>query len=350
MTGGFVALPSSPSSNGRFIGTPRVLGPRITHLPTLTAGLLGVQIFWSVEMSYASPYLVSLGLTPSRVALVLLAGPLSGLIVQPLVGALADASTSRFGRRRPFILGGCVLCVLGMLLLGYTRAAASVFTTTGGEAHKSLTVALAVLSIFVIDFSINAVQAVDRALLVDTLPPAQQAAGNAWAAGMLGVGSVVGFFIGNLPLTTLLPFLRASSELEALSALVSLLLLATHAWTACFVRERVLLPDPHAARRASADGSGNALTRELRAIYANARGLPRVIRMIVRLLFAFLSLFFLHVSFTFDATFPRCSSPTGSDLPALHGRGWKAVRCRCWCARTGMPHALERLNRMWILK
>lgn len=40
-----------------------------------------------------------------------------------------------------------------------------------------------------------AVQAVDRALLVDTLPPSDQAAGNAWAARMLGVGSVVGFFV-----------------------------------------------------------------------------------------------------------------------------------------------------------
>ena len=41
----------------------------------------------------------------------------------------------------------------------------------------------------------SAVQAVDRALLVDTLPPSDQAAGNAWAARMLGVGSVVGFFL-----------------------------------------------------------------------------------------------------------------------------------------------------------
>lgn len=216
MTGGFAALPSSPnaSSSSRFIGTARVLGPPLTHLPTLTISLLGVQIFWSVEMSYASPYLISLGLTSSTVTLVFLAGPLSGLIVQPLVGALADASTSRFGRRRPFILLGCVLCVLGMLLLGYTRAVAGVFTTAGGAAHGRLTVALAVLSIFVLDFSINAgaprscleylaimliqlraVQAVDRALLVDTLPPAQQAAGNAWAASMLGAGSVVGFFV-----------------------------------------------------------------------------------------------------------------------------------------------------------
>ncbi|KAJ7856922.1 hypothetical protein B0H13DRAFT_1641253 [Mycena leptocephala] len=197
MTGGFGPSlgPVSPVDPSRWSGTARVLGPRWSHLPVLTIGLLGVQIFWSVEMSYASPYLLSLGLTTSHVALVFLAGPLSGLVVQPLVGAFADTSTSRWGRRRPFILAGCVLCVGGMLLLGYTRAVAAIFLSNGSHAHGVLTVILAVLAIFVIDFSINAVQAVDRALLVDTLPTAQQAAGNACAALMLGFGSVVGFFM-----------------------------------------------------------------------------------------------------------------------------------------------------------
>jgi hypothetical protein len=75
---------------------------------------------------------------------------------------------------------------------------------------------------------------------------------------MLGGGSVVGFFMcvlplspsfinaniflsGNLPLRTLLPFLHADSELQALSVLVSALLLGCHAFTAALVKERVLL-------------------------------------------------------------------------------------------------------------
>ena len=80
--------------------------------------------------------------------------------------------------------------------------------------NNVLTIWLAVLSIYCIDFSINAgevpmfvvmyllddltgllVQAVDRALLVDILPRAEQAKGNAWAAIMLGIGSVGGFFL-----------------------------------------------------------------------------------------------------------------------------------------------------------
>jgi solute carrier family 45 protein 1/2/4 len=156
MTGGFGPSLSAAPADARWSGTAHVVGPRWAHLPTLTIGLLGVQIFWSVEMSYASPYLLSLGLTTSHVALVFLAGPLSGLLVQPLVGASADTNTSRWGRRRPYILGGCVLCMGGMLLLGYTREVAGWVLERGGHAHGVLTVWLAVLAIFVIDFSINA--------------------------------------------------------------------------------------------------------------------------------------------------------------------------------------------------
>lgn len=96
-------------------------------------------------MPLASPYLLSLGITKSNVAMVFIAGPLSGLLMQPLIGVvldstggrtanvhdlgvLADKSTSRFGRRRPYMLFGCILCMTGMLLLGYTRPFASIFT------------------------------------------------------------------------------------------------------------------------------------------------------------------------------------------------------------------------------
>ena len=90
----------------KFKGVARILGPRWAHLPTMTIGLLGVQIFWSVEMSYgvfqfisvcqslmvhiASPYLLSLGLSKSSMAIVFVAGPLSGLIMQPLIGKHAS--------------------------------------------------------------------------------------------------------------------------------------------------------------------------------------------------------------------------------------------------------------------
>lgn len=131
-------------------------------------------------------------------------------------------------------------------------------------------------------------QAVDRALLVDTLPPSRQASGNAWAARMLGVGSVVGFFMlallsyhisyahvlliysGNINLPRILPFL-GKTQLEVLSVVVSLLLLFGHMTMATLVKERILC----------SKSQGKSFRQEVKDIWSNMRTLPRVIRQIV---------------------------------------------------------------------
>ena len=103
---GFSAVPVADESEDdgcRWAGVPRVVGPAWSQFPSLTVGLFGVQMLWSVEMSYgqvlpthlkiatnvaaASPYLLALGLSKSLMAIVFLAGPLSGLIVQPIIGS-----------------------------------------------------------------------------------------------------------------------------------------------------------------------------------------------------------------------------------------------------------------------
>ncbi|KAI6144983.1 MFS general substrate transporter [Pisolithus tinctorius] len=226
--------------HGYWDGVARVLGPPWTRLPSLTIGFLGVQVLWSVEMSYASPYLVSLGMSRSGMAAVFLAGPLSGLIVQPMIGIIADNSKSRFGRRRPFIFAGAVLCCCATLLLGYTKSVASIFAPSGSLTHNVFTVWLAVLAIYGIDFSINAVQALDRALIVDILPTSEQPNGNAWAGRMVAIGSVVGFYVGNIDLPSIFPFL-GHAQLQVVSVIASFLLLGTHMWAAWCVKERVLV-------------------------------------------------------------------------------------------------------------
>lgn len=72
-------------------------------------------------MTYASPYLLSLGLSKSRLSLVWVAGPLSGLVMQPIIGMMSDKSTSKYGRRRPFMLAGTLSVVLCLLILGWTK-------------------------------------------------------------------------------------------------------------------------------------------------------------------------------------------------------------------------------------
>ena len=60
--------------------------------------------------------------------MVWIAGPLSGLIMQPIVGVIADNSTSRWGRRRPFMVWGSIIVGLCLLVLGWTSEIVGFFT------------------------------------------------------------------------------------------------------------------------------------------------------------------------------------------------------------------------------
>jgi ABC-type Na+ efflux pump permease subunit len=102
-----------------------------------------------------TPYLLSLGLTKSTTSLVWVAGPLSGIIVQPIVGVVADESRSKWGRRRPFILVGAILSAICLLILGFTKEIVAFFISEPKAAQK-FTMILAVVMIYAIDFAVNA--------------------------------------------------------------------------------------------------------------------------------------------------------------------------------------------------
>lgn len=163
-----------------------------------------------------------------------------------------------------------------MLILGFTSSVAGWFSTPDTSFHSTLTIWLAVFSIYIIDFSINAVQAADRALLVDTLPTSQQDRGNAWAGRMLSFGSVVGFWVGNWDLPKLMPWF-GRTQLQVLCVLTSLGLLAAHAITCFAVRERVLVTRVDDGGRQKKRGAMGAL----KDIWENVWKLPRVIQQIV---------------------------------------------------------------------
>ncbi|CAD6566115.1 MAG: hypothetical protein CYPHOPRED_000358 [Cyphobasidiales sp. Tagirdzhanova-0007] len=267
-----VSIPlGSDGANLQFVGRAHVRGRKkwMKHI-LVTVDLLGLQFVWSTEMAYASPYLLSLGLSKAGMSAVFLAGPLSGLIVQPIIGTIADRSKSRFGRRRPIIVVGCLICVLSLLVFGYTRELASIFTSWGSNAHTTLTIWLAVLSVYALDFAINGVMAADRALIVDVLPVSQQEEANAWAARLAGAGSILGFWVGNVDLTSSFGFL-GSTQIKILSLFAIIAMMATHAVTIFAVEERVLLDDGDVG---TATGRRNIVVESLKDIWRTFRTLP----------------------------------------------------------------------------
>jgi solute carrier family 45 protein 1/2/4 len=188
------------------------------NLFRLTIGLAGLQFIWTVEMGYGTPYLSSLGLSKPLLGLVWLAGPLSGLIVQPLIGAMSDRSHSRFGRRRPFIFVSSLIVLFSICLVGYPVEI------------------LAIFGFFILDFSINAVQAMLRSLIVDVLPSNHQNNGNTWASIMIGLGNIAGYLMGFIDLRYYFSFL-GSSQFKILITISSIVFAASILITCLFTQE-----------------------------------------------------------------------------------------------------------------
>ena len=158
------------------------------RLVLLTFSLIGLQFTWSIEMSYFTPYLLELGLAKSQTALVWLAPPLSGMIVQPIIGTLSDSSTFEWGRRRPYMFTGSCIVAICLLTLGWAREVCRAFIDDELLAKRA-TVTLAIVCIYALDFAINVVQATSRCLIVDILPLSQQLLGSAWGQSQLPISS-----------------------------------------------------------------------------------------------------------------------------------------------------------------
>lgn len=142
----------------------------VWYLILLTVSIGGLQIAWSVEMSNGSPYLLSLGLSKSLMALVWIAGPLSGTLVQPYVGMLSDNCRIRWGKRKPFMVGGAVATIISLMFLGWTKEIVSGFLGLFGAAPDSEFVKVsiivtAVLWVYVLDFAINTGRAFDAPIV-----------------------------------------------------------------------------------------------------------------------------------------------------------------------------------------
>ncbi|KAH8648203.1 hypothetical protein BGZ60DRAFT_390772 [Tricladium varicosporioides] len=190
------------------------------QLLCLTISLGGLQTIWTAIMSQGSPYLLSLGMDPSFVSLVWLAGPLSGMLVQPYIGILSDSCTHPWGRRRPFIVGGTVSTVTCMMVLPWTREIVEVFCGSfGGDPYgRAVVIIIQVLAAFWVwcmQIAIQPLQCGIRALIVDQCPQSQQVLASAYASRVVGVGSILGYSTAFINLPLILPLL-GNTQFKAL--------------------------------------------------------------------------------------------------------------------------------------
>jgi len=150
---------------------------------------LGVMVLWIFLGPNTTPYLKSLGASESFATLNNSAGPVVGFIVGPIVGIWSDQSTSKWGRRRPIIVGG----LLSTLVAGILYSGAEQIMGKGDSAMY-----LAASMQWVLDFTINAMQTPFRALVSDLASEAQQFPMQIFFAIVCAVGCFLAFTIMKL--------------------------------------------------------------------------------------------------------------------------------------------------------
>lgn len=198
--------------------------------------LLGIQFTWTIEMGYGTPFLLELGLKKSQISAVWLAGPLSGILIQPIAGSLSDATRSRFGKRRPWIVGCGTLLIIGLYSFAFCREI--VHALMAGQKERIINysvITVAIASIYFIDFAVNFVMACGRALIVDAIASEQQEIATAWGNRLIGIGNVIGYTTGYMNLEDTFPNL---TQLQILVVFSTCVLALTIAITTYFTPER----------------------------------------------------------------------------------------------------------------
>jgi maltose/moltooligosaccharide transporter len=96
--------------------------PRLSfgQIVNMNFGFFGIQFSFGLQQANMTPIYQSLGAEGDKLALLWLAGPVTGLLVQPIVGAMSDRTVTRWGRRTPYFLIGAILCSLGLLVMPYS--------------------------------------------------------------------------------------------------------------------------------------------------------------------------------------------------------------------------------------
>lgn len=161
--------------------------PRLSffQILSMSMGFMGIQFGFALQNSNASRILQTFGADMEHLSWFWLAAPLTGLIIQPIIGHYSDKTWTRLGRRRPFFLAGALLAAVALLLM----------PNAGEFAHFLPPMFVGAGFLMIMDASINVAMEPFRALVGDMLPDEQTTVGFSVQTFLIGVGAVVGSWL-----------------------------------------------------------------------------------------------------------------------------------------------------------
>ncbi|KAJ7969716.1 sucrose transport protein-like [Quillaja saponaria] len=198
-----VELPKNKPSHEAAVVAPTSSSPPLPSpllkIITVAGIAAGVQFGWALQLSLLTPYVQLLGIPHTYSALIWLCGPISGMLVQPIVGYHSDRCTSRFGRRRPFIAAGSISVAIAVFLIGFAADLGHLFGDVLSKSSKPRAIVIFVIGFWILDVANNMLQGPCRALLADLSRGDQSRTrtANSFFSFFMAVGNVLGYAAGS---------------------------------------------------------------------------------------------------------------------------------------------------------
>ena len=157
--------------------------PRLSllRIVEMNIGFFGLQFSFGLQQANMGPIYGFLGADEATMPLLWLAGPMTGLIIQPIVGAMSDRTNSRLGRRTPYFLIGAVICTLSLFAMPY-----------------SSTLWMAASLLWILDAGNNITMEPYRAYVADRLAPEQRSTGFLTQSAFTGLAQTLSYLAPSL--------------------------------------------------------------------------------------------------------------------------------------------------------
>ncbi len=290
----------------------------------MSFGFMGIQFGWGLQLANMSGIYTYLGASPDDVPLLWLAGPMTGLLVQPIVGSMSDRTWNRLGRRRPYFLVGAILASVALFFMPDSSA---------------LWMAAGLL--WILDASINISMEPFRAFVADKLNVDQRTAGFVMQSFFIGVGASLAnalpYFFRQLGVTGTTPSgipltVQYSFKIGAVVFLVSVL------WTIFTTKE---FPPENMAEfdraRKQTYGSATGIAKVFRVIGELGReisnaftNMPQTMKQLAAVqIFTWLGLFCMWMFFGLTTSYHVFGASSSSDprFALRSGMGRERLRC-----------------------
>ncbi len=307
------------------------------QLWNMNFGFFGIQFGWGLQLANMSGIYAQLNANPDEIPILWLAGPMTGLLIQPIIGSMSDRTWTKYGRRRPYFFIGSILASIGLFLM-----------------PESQLLWMAATLLWILDASINVSMEPFRAFVADKLDISQRTAGFAMQSFFIGLGQtfanllpfifskfgVIGTTESGISLTTKYAF-----QLGAVIFFVSVLY-------TCLTTDEYPPEDMEAFKREKEENKG--VLGYFRELFESIGTIPKTMKQLAIVqMFTWLGLFCMWMFFGLMTSY-HIFGATSADSPEFRAGGeWNGVNFAvysvvCFLVAFLIPVVAERTSRKFV--